>query len=194
MTAVDSPDHCDPKRLLELVRREDTTALDQITRCYGAQLLAAGRKHCRSASEAEDAVQDTLLFATTDLQSFRGDGSLEGFLVRIVARACRRLSRGQKNDATLHDSEAEPPATEATPEAAAERAELGEVLQSLLLSLEPTERAVLLLAELEDYSASEIGKELALSEGAVRTRLTRLRKRLREQLRPWLPEPAEVAR
>jgi RNA polymerase sigma factor (sigma-70 family) len=84
-----------------------------------------------------------------------------------------------------------PAAAGETPESAAARVELGEALQALLLSLEPSDRAVLLLAELEDYSAGEIGSELGLSDGAVRTRLTRLRKRLREQLGSWLTEPTD---
>jgi DNA-directed RNA polymerase specialized sigma24 family protein len=40
-----------------------------------------------------------------------------------------------------------------------------------------------LLAELEDLSAAEIGAELGLSEGAVRTRLSRLRARIVEVLK-----------
>ena len=69
-----------------------------------------------------------------------------------------------------------------TPEDGAARTELGAVLDLLLLTLEPRDRALLLLAELEDYSAAEIGRELEMSEGAVRTRLSRLRQKLRAEL------------
>jgi RNA polymerase sigma-70 factor, ECF subfamily len=188
MTLEPYDDQCNPDRLLALLRRGERSALDQITRCYGARLLTAGRRHCRTSTEAEDAVQDTLLAATTGLQSFRGEGSLEGYLIRIVARACRRLSRGQKNNAALHDSEAVTAAADDDPEQHAARGELSTVLDQLLLTLEPDDRAVLLLAELEGYSAREIGDELSLNEGAVRTRLSRLRKRMRTALEPWLAE------
>ncbi|HET9932858.1 MAG TPA: sigma-70 family RNA polymerase sigma factor [Polyangiaceae bacterium] len=186
MANAPSGDHCNPERLIALVRSEDATALDHITRCYGERLLAAGRRHCRTTAEAEDAVQDTLLSFSSDLNQFRGEGSLEGFLVRVVARACRRLSRGHKNDRALHDSEAEPAAVGENPEDGAARTELGAALDTLLLTLEARDRALLLLAELEGYSAAEIGKELGLSEGAVRTRLSRLRQRLRVDLAAWL--------
>lgn len=184
-----SEDRCDPERLLELVRTRDALALDQITRCYGARLFGAGRRHCRTTTEAEDAVQDALLFATTELDEFRGEGSLEGYLVRVVARACRRLSRGQKNDPALHSTDAPLIESADSPETAAARHELSAELETLLLALEPVDRAVLLLAELEDYTAVEIGQELALSPGAVRTRLTRLRKRLRGSLERWVTPP-----
>jgi RNA polymerase sigma-70 factor (ECF subfamily) len=178
---------CDPERLVELVRRADPAALEDLTRCYGERLMAAGRRHCRTRTEAEDAVQDTLLFAVQGLDSFRGDGSLEGFLARTVARACRRSSRGQKNDDAVHDVGLELPAAEASPETRAAEAELGEALTRQLLDLEPRDRAVLLLAELDGYTAAEIGERLGLSAGAVRTRLTRCRQRLRAGLAPFLP-------
>lgn len=178
---------CNPERLIALVRRAEPGALEDLTRCYGERLLAAGKRHCRTRTEAEDAVQDTLLFAVQGLDSFRGDGSLEGFLARTVARACRRLSRGQKNDAAAHDVELELPATEASPEARAAEAELGAALEGLLLNLEPRDRAILLLAELDGYTAAEIGERLGLTAGAVRTRLTRCRQRLRMGLARFLP-------
>jgi RNA polymerase sigma-70 factor (ECF subfamily) len=177
-----SADRCDPRRLVELVKAGDGSALDDITRCYRERLLAAGKRHCRTSSEAEDAVQDALLFAATEPGAFRGEGSLEGYLTRVVARACRRLSRGLKNAANTHDTDLELEAAEPSPESRAAEHELGETLDQLLLSLDATDRAVLLLAELEDYTANEIGSELGLSAGAVRTRLTRLRQRLRTDL------------
>lgn len=191
MSTPTEDDRCNPERLLQLLRSEDSAALDAIVRCYGARLMSAGRQHCRTNSEAEDAVQDTLLHAAGGLESFRGEGSLEGYLVRVVARACRRLSRGHKNDASIHDAEAIPWASDEGPEGLAARTELGEVLDGLISKLEPSDRVLLLLAEFEDYSAAEIGQELGLTEGAVRTRLSRLRKRLRDELLPWLSEKSE---
>ena len=181
---MQAPTHerCDPERLVELVRSGDPSALEAITRCYGERLLAAGRRHCRTATEAEDAVQDALLVAASDLEAFRGDGSLEGYLTKVVARACRRISRGTKNDPKAHDSEHELASAGAAPDALAEQRELGGALDELLLSLDPEDRAVLLLAEVEGYTGPEIAAKLGLSQGAVRTRLTRLRRRMREGL------------
>ena len=90
-----------------LVRSGDAEALDQITRCYSDRLLEAGRRHCRTGAEAEDAVQDALLVAAEHLNELRDDRRLEGWLVKVMASACRRIGRGRKNDSALHDSEAE---------------------------------------------------------------------------------------
>lgn len=178
-----APD-CSPERLMQLVRQGSADALDQITRCYSQRLLAAGRRHCRSAAEAEDAVQDALISAAGALPKLREDGSLPGFLVKVVASACRRIGRGQKNAAELHDSlEVAPePSAAGDPEQDAERRELAELLERTLLGLSPRDRSIVLLAELEDFSAAEIGAQLGMTEGAVRTQLSRLRARLVEVL------------
>lgn len=159
---------------------------DQITRCYSDKLLQAGRRHCRTNEEAEDAVQDALMTAAEKLgrSALRSDTALglERWLVRVVASACRRLGRGRKNASRLHDSDGELPAIVGNPEEDTARLELAETLDRVLLSLSPEDRSLLLLSELEDFSAAEIGAQLGLSAGAVRTRLSRLRARLLPEL------------
>lgn len=164
-----------------LVRQGSSEALDQITRCYSQKLLQAGRRHCRSQAEAEDAVQDALLTASGQLGSVRHDAALEGWLVQVVASACRRLGRGSKNATALHDTEHELEAPD-DPEREAARLELAAALEGVLLDLSPDDRSLVLLSELEDFSAAEIGAQLGLSAGAVRTRLSRLRDRLVPEL------------
>jgi RNA polymerase sigma factor (sigma-70 family) len=169
---------CSPERLMRLVREGSANALDQITRCYSDRLLRAGRRHCRTTEEAEDAVQDALISAGERLGALRDDERLEGWLVRVVASACRRLSRGQKNDARRHepaDDDAPNLLGEEDPERDVARHELGRVLERTLLTLSPTDRSIVLLSELEELSAAEIGTELGMTAGAVRTRLSRLR-------------------
>jgi RNA polymerase sigma-70 factor, ECF subfamily len=174
---------------MQLVRAGDAQALEHITRCYSERLLEAGRRHCRTSTEAEDAVQDALVLASQHLVELRDDSRLEGWLVKVVASACRRLGRGRKNDSNLHAEEGELGVGVADPEAEAERRELGARLERQLLALAPDDRSIVLLAELEGFSGAEIGRELGISEGAVRTRLSRLRQRLAQALSEESDEP-----
>lgn len=190
MTSLQENDYCNPNVLMRMMQGGSPAALDRITRCYGQRLLEAGARYCRTQTEAEDAVQDTMLIAATHLNDFRGQGSLEGWLVRVVASACRRMSRGRKNDFTRHDSQDALPSDAPSPYVITCRSELGQLLQQALLTLQPVDRLTLLLAEVEGWSAPEIAAELGLTPGAVRTRLTRIRGRLRKALAPALHEHA----
>jgi RNA polymerase sigma-70 factor (ECF subfamily) len=180
---------CDADQLIALAKAGDLTALDRITRCFGDRLLGVARQRCRNEEDAQDAVQDALLSAGHHLRAFRGDGSLEGWLVRMVAHACSHMRRGRKNDPALHSTEVELPSRGESPEAAAARGQVGEVLVRALLALSPEDRAVLILAEGEGFTGPEIAARLGLTAGAVRTRLTRIRQRLRQTLEPADPSP-----
>jgi len=173
---------CDPQELLRLARANDTEALDRATRCHGRRLMAVGRRYCRNSTEAEDAVQDALLAAGEHLTDFRGEGSLEGWLVRMVAHACSRMRRGRKNAPALHDAAAVLTSKEEGPETLAGRGEVALALGRALGRLPPHDRTILLLAEAEEWTGQEIAAELGMTPGAVRTRLSRARARVRQEL------------
>jgi RNA polymerase sigma-70 factor (ECF subfamily) len=127
-------------------------------------------------------MQDALLSAGKHLQNFRGEGSIEGWLVRMVANACHHIRRGRKNDPTLHDVSTVLTAGSASPEDTAQAGELSTALGEALLSLSPEDRTIVLLAEGEGWTGPEIAERTELSPGAVRVRLSRARAKLREYL------------
>ncbi len=173
---------CDPHELAALARAGDLEVLDRMTRCYGDRLLAMGLRACRTRDEAQDAVQAALLSAGENLQSWRGEGRLDSWLVRMVANACHRMRRGRKNDPALHTADAEPMATALTPEQDAARAELHTALQTAIDALPARDRTLLLLVDVDGWSGPEVAERLEMTPGQVRTRLSRTRAKLREQL------------
>ncbi|MBW2735597.1 MAG: sigma-70 family RNA polymerase sigma factor [Deltaproteobacteria bacterium] len=181
-TPVESGTFCDADKMITLMRAGDIQALDHMTRCFGRRLLDVGRRYCRTETEAEDAMQDALLAAGKHLQNFRAEGSIEGWLVRMVTNACHHLRRGRKNNPVLHDAGAVLLSSNHSPEQAAQAGQLSMALGDALLSLTPDDRTIVLLAEAEGWTGPEIAEKLELSAGAVRVRLSRARAKLREKL------------
>lgn len=173
---------CKPDEMLDAARRGDLNVLDAMTSCYSQRLLAEGRRRCRTLEDAEDAVQEAMLSAGTHLDQFRGDGSLEGWLVRMVANACHRSNRGRKNDPSLHTTEVVVPERARSPEEIAQQGELLMLLGEVLSGLDPVDRLVFILAEGQGYKGPEIAGELGLTAQAVRSRLSRTRRRVRAQM------------
>lgn len=181
---VNHPMLCDADHLTSLMRTGDRQALDHLTRCFADRLLAVGRKYCRSDDEAHDAVQDALLAAGEHLEDFRGDGSPEGWLIRIVANACRRMRRGRKNDPTLHEDVADHSlvAFQYGPEELVGRGEIAVALGEALGELSAEDRAIVLLSDAQGWTAPEIAESVGRTPNAVRIRLSRARRKLREHL------------
>lgn len=193
-TTVDAPEAggalCAPSEILARARSGDPDALDRVTRCYGERLLEVGRKRC--AERGEDAVQEALIEAHGHLAEVREPGTLEGWLVRLVQRACGRMRRGHKNDPRRHfplESAALMEDSTTAPDLAAIRGEQAMALGEALLELPPEDRMILLLSEAEGHTGPEVARELGLSHDVVRQRLARVRRRLRERLAPLLDGP-----
>lgn len=179
---------CDRSEMSALALRGDLAALDALTRCQGQRLLSVGRRYCRSEEEARDAVQDAMVNAADHLGDFEGSGPLEGWVLKMVARACGRMRRGRKNDPGLHAVELDLASADDSPEVLAGRARMAAALGEALLEVPALDRAVLLLAEAEDLTGPEIAAELGLSAEAVRARLSRVRRKVRARMEALVPE------
>jgi RNA polymerase sigma-70 factor (ECF subfamily) len=166
--------------LLELMQAGDLRALDALARTYSQRLLAVARRQCHSASDAEDAVQQALLEASDAMTSIRGEGSAIAWLSTLVARSCYRMNERAARHTPLRD-DTEACGCDADPQVNAERRELSAQLETALLSVTRTDRLAFLLS-VDGHDSVEIAEHLGLSHDAVRSRLKRVRQRLRDTL------------
>lgn len=164
--------------LLALMQAGDLHALDHLARAYGHRLLAVARRRCHLEGDAEDAVQQALLTASTAMTSYRGEGSPLAWLSTLVARSCSRMNRRLD---TSHDDADDVPCDCDDPATVAERRELEDRLNAALMTLSRTDRLAFLLAA-EGVTSVEIAARFSLSHDAVRSRLKRARRVLRESL------------
>jgi RNA polymerase sigma-70 factor (ECF subfamily) len=162
------------EELLELMQRGDVRALDVLAREYGKRLLSVARRQCHLAADAEDAVQQALLAASSSMRSFRGEATPLAWLSTLVVRNCYRMNAR----AERHEPEAEVPCTCAD---SAESRQLSDRLGDALMKLSRTDRLAFLLS-VEGFTSVEIAERFALTSDAVRGRLKRARKILREEL------------
>ncbi len=186
-------DVCDDDELTRRAAEGDPAVFADLIRCYSDRLLAAARARCGDPQDAQDVLQDTYVNAMRYLPDFRGDATVRGWLYRLAMSACTKKRRGRKNDPRLHVPLAVPSADEDAPRGAdlpaAERddpehqAAVGQTLSQLgglLLEMGDLDRAVLLLVDGEGRRPAEVGPMLGLSVPAVKSRLHRARKSLRE--------------
>lgn len=131
-----------------------------------------------SLEGAEDLVQETLMRAWKALDSLRDARAARGWLVTILRREhARRFERRSVERILLDDLDPERLA-------AISDADSTEVLalRRALIELPLDYREPLLLQVIGGYSCEEIGETLGLTAGAVMTRLSRARHKLRRCL------------
>ncbi|MEP6716499.1 MAG: RNA polymerase sigma factor [Terriglobia bacterium] len=137
-----------------------------------------------SAADAEDIVQECFLELLKPGCSYDGARtSLRSYLYGVVRN--QWLKRVRKVGA---ESERLPWADPAhTPEAAALRGELRDVVAVAVRQLPELQREVLILAHYEQMPLAEIAGVLDLDVGAVKSRLQRARAGLKEMLAHYAP-------
>ncbi len=130
---------------------------------------------------AEDILQDGFITLFTRLESYKGEGSFEGWARRIFVTTA--LMSLRKKDA-LKMSENLEAARSLKTETASQVQNIGyKELMSLIMTLPPGFRTVFNMYAIEGYSHKEISEMLGISETTSRTQLSRARIWLQERIK-----------
>ena len=183
--------------LLGAARRGDT-ALETFLVSYQPHLYRFGLRMCGNVEDAGDVAQESLMSMARSVRDFRGDSSVSSWLYTIARRFCIKKRRRSKF-APAHEESLDAPATGAAqhladprpnPEQTATNRELAIALTQAIDALEPSQREVLVLRDVEGLSAPEVAGILGMSVDAVKSRLHRARVAMRAELAPVLGRPA----
>jgi RNA polymerase sigma-70 factor (ECF subfamily) len=137
------------------------------------------------ADRAADITQDTLIKAYKKLDTVTDAAATRSWLYRIATNTAIDDMRRRRMVSPMRDDEpvfANRPDPRPGPEAEVMAGTLDERVQRALMTLRPNHRQCLLLSDLEDMSAMQIGEVMDLSYAAVRTLLCRARGEMRRAL------------
>jgi RNA polymerase sigma-70 factor (ECF subfamily) len=146
------------------------------------RISTIARALLRHSADADDATQASLLEILHAAESFRGEGSFEGWADRIAVRTTLRLAR-QRRVRGLRVDEAEPDAIPADPPEPSMREELPRELGEYLAELPEIRRTALVLRHALGYSIEEIAELTAVSPNTVKDRLLAAREQVRKHVR-----------
>lgn len=140
----------------------------------------------RDRALAEDVAQEALVKAWLALPTFRGDGSIRSWLLRITHNTA--ISTLRRRRAVVLDPQ-DLPERQNRVEGSVESRVQGHVVMdefvAALDTLDELSRSIVVLRELEGLSYEEISEVLAVPMPTVKTRLLRARRRLGNVLRDW---------
>ena len=174
----------------------DESAFAEIVRRYSPRVFSVASRFFRQRSLVEEAAQEIFLKAYTQLGSFEGRGSLEGWLTRIATNTCLNMVRSSKRRPELTVSDLtddeegwlnQQSAGDGREQASVENSLVAADLADRLLAvLPPEDRQALLMIDGEDASIKEVAEATGWSESKVKVRAFRARKKLREAMEKLL--------
>src|SRR6202163_2034538 len=194
--------------LLRSARAGDRQALAELVMPYATGLYRSGLRLTGNTHDAEDVQQETLLKTMARLDQFVGaqtgpGDDMHAWVSRIARNASidviRRRREGkifsldQSSNCSDEPWSAQIPSGRANPEQGFLRQESRRLLAFAISELPPDLRQVCLLMDVLNYSTQEVSDQLGVSNVAVRLRLFRAHRKLREKLNQKFPPARQRA-
>jgi RNA polymerase sigma-70 factor (ECF subfamily) len=160
--------------LMKRVARGERAAAATLFESHGDAVYRYLRGCGAGPADAEDLTQEVFMRALARASSYRGRGSLEGWLIRLArtrvidrARQETARSRREREWAETREKPGDSPAGTSPGE-----------LSRLLGALAPEDREVIVLAKFLEFPTARIAEVLDVTAGAARVRLHRALRRL----------------
>jgi RNA polymerase sigma-70 factor (ECF subfamily) len=175
--------------LVERFHRGDDSAFDRIVERHAAEVAALANRLLGWPQDVDDIVQEVFLAALAGLKTFRGDCRLRSWLFTITLNKCRHHRRRLSRRRSLRiDKTAMNLCLNENAEMMAIDAEsLARVRQSVR-ALPAKYREVVVLRYLPGLETAEICRLLGVTTNTLNVRLTRARKRLKDDLNGLMKE------
>ena len=185
-------DRAGERTLVVAAKDGDNQAFETLFKRYQQRILAIVRRYVRVVEDAEDVVQQSFYKAFVHLCQFQGESSFSTWLTRIAINealmflrhigAVREVSIESIGDAEGSPASLEIPDSNADPEARCSQREEARILSKAIRNLRPALRTPIALSELRELSRSETARRLGLSVPAVKARIFRGKRQLRQEL------------
>ena len=175
-------------------RDGDESAFTEIVRRYSPRVFSTASRFFRQRSLVEEAAQEVFLKAFTQLGSFEGRGSFEGWLTRIATNTCLNMLRAGKRRPELtvsdlsdeEDNWLEQQLSDTEQRSIESNVVAADLADRLLSVLSPEDQQALLMIDGEQASIMEVAEATGWSESKVKVRAFRARKKVREAMEKLL--------
>lgn len=174
---------------LEAARQGDVAAFNCLVVQYQTIVFNVALRTIGNPDDAADVTQETFVSAYRAIRDFRG-GSFKAWLLRIAVNASYDVLRRRQRrpsgslDELVEQGDGDVAAPDVlAPEMAATNAETARVIQAALATLPAEQRVLVLLCDVQGLSYEEAADATGVALGTVKSRLSRARSRLRDQLK-----------
>src|SRR5262245_43618334 len=173
------------EEIVEKVLEGETPLFEILMRRHNERVYRAARAIIRNDLEAEDVMQEAYVNAYAHLAQFDGRARFSTWLTKIAVYEAIARARRQGRYQPLDDHSLEtfmPPTSSPDPERQAFGRELASLIESAVDRLGDGSREVFMLRQIEGLSTAETAAVLGVSEDVVKTRFSRARHALQQDL------------
>lgn len=184
--------HLDIMTYVRRAARGDEKAFSVIVELYEKDVYNIAMYILGNREDAQDVTQETFLSFWRSLKFYREECSVKGYLLRIVRNRSYDILRKKKNeniaplafseDGEYQEIDMPDISTDANPAEAYIRKERIELVRKAISMLGDEQRDIIIMRDINGLSYSEIAELIGLSEGTIKSRISRGRASLKKIL------------
>jgi RNA polymerase sigma-70 factor, ECF subfamily len=172
--------------LVRAAQKGDPEAMEELIAGSYRPAYTLALRLLRDPDDAAEATQEAYIRMVRGLKRFREVGAFPTWLFRIVSNVClTEMRKRSKREVPTEMELIESPSADDTEATAVDRT-FRRQLEEAVDGLSDVYRTVVVLRDIYGMSVQETAEALEISPGAVKVRLHRARKRLRDELAPLL--------
>jgi RNA polymerase sigma factor (sigma-70 family) len=173
----------DDKALVEGCAKGERPAQQELFNRFSGKMLSVCKRYAENQEEAEDMLQEGFLKVFVKIEFFKNEGSLEGWIRRIMVNTALDLLRKNKN--LKNNVDLETTYNLSSNQENALQSLGAEELMKMLNEMPVGYRTVFNLFVIEGYSHKEIGEMLEISENTSKSQFSRARAHLKNLLEKY---------
>ncbi|UII24958.1 sigma-70 family RNA polymerase sigma factor [Fulvivirga maritima] len=165
--------------LIRQCKKQDNQAQKEVYEKYASTMLGICVRYIKEPGQAEDVMINGFVKVFEKIDQFKGDGSFEGWIRRIMVNDSLTYLRQNKSmylEVDIEKADLEPDYSSLDNQLEAED------LLTMIQQLPTGYRTVFNLYAVEGFSHREIAEQLGISENTSKSQLSRARALLQKQL------------
>jgi len=170
------------QELIGEIRTGSAVAFERLMKRYEKLVYKVAYGLTGHRESALDVTQNVFLRVHSRLSTFRGEGDLRSWLLRITANESLNWNRSQRRHRASELSDEIPAGMAPPQEDLFDRRERWKLIRDSISSLNPKHRLAVVLRYVEGLPVREIAVVLECSEGVAKNILFRSLKKMRSQL------------
>lgn len=182
----------DEAQLIERAKAGDTACFELLIESCRTKAYNTALRYLRDEQDALDVLQESMLKVYRHLGQFKADSRFDTWVYRIVVNTCNdflRKNQFRYKVDSLHrvrdeeETTLDLPDRGPTPAQALDAKETMEMILACLEQIDPEQKEVIVLRDIQGFSYDEISEILQCSIGTVKSRINRARHKLRDLIR-----------
>jgi RNA polymerase sigma factor (sigma-70 family) len=186
---MDFSNKADVERLVSNCINGDRVSQQEFYKAFYSKMMAICMRYASDAEDAKDLLHDGFIKIFNKLKGFKNEGSLEGWVRRIMVNNAIDHVRKKKETFVRSDNESIFDNLQNENENDAENELLisikAELLLKLIQNLSPAYRTVFNMYVIENYTHKEIAEILGINIGTSKSNLAKAKMKLRESFKKY---------